>query len=148
MSINTPRRCTKHVPVRGAHGKLACDSLLQSAALSLLSSKHVFQSHPPLLPHTPPTPHPNTLHFLEHDVTLAGFVSSLAKQERHQQNIPSIIPEMSRETVLCFSSEPAALIYHKNVLKLQIIPLLFAPISQISTNEHESKCLLSLSCPC
>lgn len=63
-SINTPMRGTRHVPIRDAHGKLSCDSLLQGTecSLSFLSfspyTLHVLPYPPPLTP-TPPTHHQN-----------------------------------------------------------------------------------------
>lgn len=57
-SVNTPMRDTRRVCIRHAHGKLASDSLLQSAACSLsflrfsLSFLCTLHSPPPLTTHT------------------------------------------------------------------------------------------------
>lgn len=117
MSVNTPRRDGRHVPLRDAHGKLACDSLLQNAVLSFFfsfspSSSHVFHSHPPLLPPTPPTCHPDSrllfifyLFFNEYDVTLrfARIAVCCCSLERLNGNYAPLYSTSSFQNVMISS---------------------------------------------
>lgn len=63
VSVNTPMGDTRVVPLREAHGKLACDSLLQSAArsLSCFSPSLTFFTLP-----SPPSCHPHLHPLLTH----------------------------------------------------------------------------------